>query len=320
MSQVHEQPPVQRWTTVEKASYGFAATLLVVFFLLVLLSTRSEPLQAERYVSLALAVVSAAVAAFSFGILHKQTAGLRFRLFGVTVAVGGAVAAWLIAFVVLQFVVRGTSSLYVELFSDDAFTVEWLPPAGQAPEFGAAMRSYSVVAVPERNNLRFFNLPMFEWVTLTVRDPRWRIAKLVNSEKACTVEGRRLSGWCTEAWAVVRTAACIEDWRGSGHVEAGTFAALLDDFIRSMRDVGYPVRRHFAIGERTRRALATRVGALTYNGQDFCTAINDAKSELERTLKVRVQLKIGCDTIGFSVFDESLPPDTDEPVQWRKTC
>jgi len=320
MSQVHEQPPVRRWTTTEKASYGFAALLLAVFFGLIFLSTRLEPVQAERHVSLALVVLSASVAAFSFGILHKQTARLRFRFFGVTATIGGAMAAWLIAFVVLQFFVRGTSSLYVELFSDDAFAEEWRPPAGQVPEFGAAMRSYSVVAVPERNNLRFFNLPMFEWVTLTVRDPRWRIARLVNSEKACTVEGRRLSGWCTEARAVVRPAACIEDWRGSGHVEAGTFAALLDDFIRSMRDVGYPVRRHFAIGERTRRALSTRIGAVTYNGQDFCTAVNDAKAELERILKVRVQLKIGCDAIGFSVGDESLPPDADEPVQWRKTC
>jgi hypothetical protein len=308
------------WTRQQVAALWISVILLVGFFVCIGASAIVGPGQSERFISAGLLSISASFAAFAFAFLAHQTAKLEIKWFGNTASIGGAVAAFVISFGVLQFFVRGTSNLYVELFNDDAFKQPWRVVRGQSvPEFSASLRSYSIITVPEGNNLRLLNIPIFETVSLSVRDPRWQISRIVSEDRTCKVDGQRLSGWCTEARAAVQYVNCIEDWNGSGSLQSGKLDDLLKHFVKALQDVRYPARLKTSLGEQTRRALDASVGTVSYNGQDFCTAINGVKNDLERSLLTRLQIKISCTSIGIAAGSDEFP-EADDEKGWRKAC
>jgi hypothetical protein len=171
----------QAWTRPQKAALALSGVLLFIFFVCIIAGFFLTPLQSERALSFGLICISGAISAFAFTFLSGQTARIQLRWLGNSANVGGVVAAFLISYVTLQFFVRGTTSLYIELFSDDNFKQQWRTPSGQNnPEFLASLREYSVVAYPEGSNLRLFNLPIFGTISISVRDSRWRISKLAS--------------------------------------------------------------------------------------------------------------------------------------------
>jgi len=142
------------WTRTQVGAFWFAAICIVLFLILVGASAGSDPTRSERYISLGLIVFSASFAAVAYAFLGRQAAKLRFKAFGAAVSISGAVAAFIIIYGSLQFFVRGTSTLYVALFSDDAFARPWRAPSGQpAPEFSASLRDYSIIAYPEGSKI-----------------------------------------------------------------------------------------------------------------------------------------------------------------------
>jgi len=157
-------------------------------------------------------------------------------------------------------------------------------------------------------------------VTIAARDPRYQVSKIVSDQTTCKVEGQRLKGWCSEAKASVQFSNCIEDWRGSGSLPPGSLDDVLKHFVHSLQDVQYPAKPKFSMGNQTRKALATKVGAMSYNGQDFCTAIYGVKNEVERTMRAPLNIKLGCAYIGVSAGNEPVPELTEELNGWRKSC
>jgi hypothetical protein len=302
--------------------FAFAVILLIVFLALMAAGWASpDRIRADRFMTYGLVAFSASFAAFAYGFLGRQTAKLEVKYLGGALSASGAGLTFFLVFAALQFVVRGTSSLYIALYSDDAFTHLWSAPPGQAaPEFSASLRDYSIVVAPERSNLRVVNLPMFEWVTISVRDPRWQVTKIASDEKACTVQGQRLKGWCTEAQLALQYSECIEDWRGGGSIPPGTLADVVEHFRRTLQEAHYPAKLKYAMTDRMRRVLGAKVGAVAYSDQDFCTAINGVKNEIERTVRLPLKIKLGCAYIGIAVGDDQVPDLTEEPNGWKKSC
>jgi hypothetical protein len=99
-----------------------------------------------------------------------------------------------------------------------------------------------------------------------------------------------------------------------------TFDDLLKHFVRSLQDVRYPAKLKLSLGEQTTKALATRLAPITYNSQDFCTAINGAKNELERAIGKRMKIRLGCSHIGIAAGDDVVPELAEEPKGWRSGC
>jgi hypothetical protein len=310
-----------RWTRAQVGAFWFVGACFLLFLILIGMSATSDPIQSERFISYGLIVFSASFAVLAFAFLGRQTAKIRFKGLGTGIKIGGAAAAFIIIYGSLQFFVRGTSTLYVELFSDDAFARPWRVQPGQSvPEFAASLKYYSIIAYPEGNNLRLFNLPIFEWVTISARDPRWQVSKLASNDKTCTVEGQRLKGWCSEAKASLQYSQCIEDWRGSGSLPPGSLDDVLKHFVHGLQEVQYPAKPKFSMGDQTRKALAAKVGIVTYNNQDFCTAIYGAKNEIERNLRTTLHIKLGCAYIGISAGSDPVPELPEEQNGWRKSC
>jgi hypothetical protein len=311
----------QAMTRNQVGALRFAAAAFSAFVVFVLASMAVGPIASERLISVGLIAFSASFAAIAFAFLGRQTANIRVKYLGAGISIGGAGAVLLIVFGGLQFIVRGTSTLYIEIFSDDAFTHRWRPSARQrVPEFSASLKYYSITANPEGSNLRLINLPIFETVSISTRDPQWQVTKLSSDERLCKVEGQRLSGWCTEAKVALQYSNCIEDWTGSGSLPQGTLDGLLKHFVREMQDVGYPAKLKLGPGDQVSKVLAAKIGATSYNGQDFCTAIYGAKNDIERNQKTQLHIKLGCAFIGLSVGDVPFPELGEEPNGWRKAC
>jgi hypothetical protein len=265
----------------------------------VLASFLAPPARAEQLVSLSLICVSFALALIAFGFLRHQTSNIQFTGLGLTIQVGGAIAAALVSYAVLQFGVRGTTTLYVELLEDGA---AWRPQ-NRDVEFTAALNNYDILAAPQGNSLRFPNIPIFETLRLNVRDVRWTIEKVETDDYACSVSGTRLKGWCTTARASMRTADCNSKWQGSSAIPAGSFHSALTGLTRRMQDVGYRAQLMPGFDDSTRQALETVVAGYPYNGASFCQAINEARVTVEQKLQKRVRVKVACHWISVVVED-----------------
>jgi hypothetical protein len=311
----------QAMTRNQLGAIWFAVAAFAAFIVFVLASMAVGPVASERLISVGLIAFSASFAAIAFAFLGRQTANIRVKYLGGGISIGGAGAVLLVVFGGLQFIVRGTSTLHIEIFSDDAFSHPWRPSGRQRlPEFAASLKYYSIIVNPEGSNLRLINLPIFETMSISTRDPQWQVTKLSSDERLCKVEGQRLSGWCTEAKVALQYANCIEDWTGSGSLPQGTLDGLLKHFVREMQEVGYPAKLKLAPGDQVGKVLAAKAAATSYNGQDFCTAIYGTKNDIERNQKTQLHIKLGCAFIGLSVGDAPFPELDEEPNGWRKAC
>src|SRR5262249_49086443 len=146
------------------------------------------------------------------------------------------------------------------------------------------------------------------------------VSKLASDDRTCKVEGQRLRGWCSEAKASLHFSNCIEDWRGSGSPPAGSFDDAPKHFLGSLPDGQQSAELKLAMGEQTRKALAMKVAAMSYNAQDFCTAIYGVKNEIERNLRTSLHIRLGCTYIGISSGNDAVPELPEEPNGWRKSC
>jgi hypothetical protein len=310
------------WARTQRVAVWVAAISFSAFFLFVIVGLfLRSPTLSERLLSVALICISGSVSAFTFAFLPRQTAELTINVPGFVGRLSGASAAFLIMFAVLQFGVRGTSNVYIELYQDDDFKQRWQPESGQAPpEFAANLRNYTVLAYPTPDVIRLFNLPIFEAATITVRTPKWAVTKIASDERSCNVSGARVSGWCTELKVALKSVDCIERWRGGGEISAGKFDDTLKYFLAQIGH-HYPVKLKLPIGGKdTERALQAAVDRVAFNDKDFCTAVNPVKVELEQKLKQPVRINLACAWIGLSVGSDPFPELTEEPGGWKKPC
>jgi hypothetical protein len=298
----------QLWSKLKVPILVLSCILLILFLLLIVLSiTVSSPLKSERLASSALICFSVAAAFAAFGFLSSQKANIAVTFKSTTINLSGALAAAVIVFVVFQYGIRGTTSLYIQLYADNQHLTPWLAPAGSVVEFEASLPQFSVIATPSGSDLRLFNLPVFENIRLRSRDQRWYVAELNSDDDFCSVDKSSISGWCSSVQAVVKNQDCIESWNGSGDLGPGTFKDVLDSFVNKMQSAGKSVGTRYDPTAIVKEMLAVQVSQHNFSGQGFCLAFQPFRQDAELVTGKKIRVLYSCTQIGIAVGDEADP-------------
>src|SRR5947208_3336354 len=86
------------WTSGQVRVFWFALICVMFFLILMGASWTSDPIRSDRFISVGLIAFSAGFAAIAFAFLGRQTATIKFKLAGVAITLGGAVAAFILLF------------------------------------------------------------------------------------------------------------------------------------------------------------------------------------------------------------------------------